>query len=416
MAELFASASSEGGVTRCPSCRTAFRVHAEQLAQHGGMVRCGKCDHVFNARDHLIVAPAAQPRGSSVELAAAAMPAHPNLQEPPAAATVPIGPSLDAEVRPHAVPEPGPSPTVPQSDAIPAEPGPARTVPAWPFAAPVPPAGYARNPTSHTEARGQPRAMAMPAGEAPADPVAASPDDMQPAHDDAFPPLRHEPLDTPDASPAPLQQPQPSDALQRNVPLPLIEAMGTAQASIRADDHVHAGASLDELDFGPRRKPARTGAAWMLAGLLLACALVLQVVYQYRGDIAILVPEARPMLADACAALGCDLPLPRLEKLVSIEDSDLQADTTNPTVMVLSAVLRNRAPFAQSYPAIELSLTDDRNETVARRVLGPEEYLARAPARDPKEGFAATTELPLKVFIDAGAVKATGYRLYLFYP
>ena len=39
MAELFASASSEGGVTRCPSCRTAFRVHAEQLAQHGVFVR-----------------------------------------------------------------------------------------------------------------------------------------------------------------------------------------------------------------------------------------------------------------------------------------------------------------------------------------------------------------------------------------
>lgn len=401
MAELFASASSEGGVTRCPSCRTAFRVHAGQLAQHGGMVRCGKCDHAFNARDHLIVAPTAQ--------------AHAAFNEPPPVPT-------EALLR-KPLPEPVDAPAAPSSGANPIEAAAPEHTPvaqepasapalAWPFSAPVLPAGHVRNPTSHTDARSQPRTMAMPADFPSDDPVAAPAPAAAPeaAVDDAFPPLRHEPLD------GWVPENVPSGDAGANVPLPLIEALGTAQASIRADDHVHAGASLDELDFGPRRKPARASAGWVLAGLLLAFALALQVVYQYRGDIAILVPEARPLLADACAMAGCELPLPRLEKLVSIEDSDLQADTTNPTVMVLSAVLRNRAPFAQSYPAIELSLTDDRNETVARRVLGPEEYLARVPGKDPKEGFAATTELPLKVFIDAGAVKATGYRLYLFYP
>ena len=35
-------------VTRCPGCRTAFRVRREQLAAHFGTVRCGKCGHAFN--------------------------------------------------------------------------------------------------------------------------------------------------------------------------------------------------------------------------------------------------------------------------------------------------------------------------------------------------------------------------------
>ncbi|MDH6644059.1 putative Zn finger-like uncharacterized protein [Ralstonia sp. GP73] len=39
---------------RCPNCQTAFRVVADQLRLRGGLVRCGRCNHVFDGRDHLI--------------------------------------------------------------------------------------------------------------------------------------------------------------------------------------------------------------------------------------------------------------------------------------------------------------------------------------------------------------------------
>jgi predicted Zn finger-like uncharacterized protein len=35
--------------TRCPHCRTVFRVTAAQLQAHGGQVRCGRCLQVFDA-------------------------------------------------------------------------------------------------------------------------------------------------------------------------------------------------------------------------------------------------------------------------------------------------------------------------------------------------------------------------------
>ncbi|KWW34590.1 DUF3426 domain-containing protein [Cupriavidus metallidurans] len=53
-------------VTRCPACRTAFRLVADQLRLRQGLVRCGQCDTVFDAREHLIEVPAASaPAGAS---------------------------------------------------------------------------------------------------------------------------------------------------------------------------------------------------------------------------------------------------------------------------------------------------------------------------------------------------------------
>lgn len=46
-------------VTRCPACRTAFRLVADQLRLRQGLVRCGQCDTVFDAREHLIEVPVA---------------------------------------------------------------------------------------------------------------------------------------------------------------------------------------------------------------------------------------------------------------------------------------------------------------------------------------------------------------------
>ncbi|HZE11484.1 MAG TPA: DUF3426 domain-containing protein [Burkholderiales bacterium] len=166
------------------------------------------------------------------------------------------------------------------------------------------------------------------------------------------------------------------------------------------------------FDFGPpESRPASR--LWLLGTLLLVIALAAQGAYRYRGEVSVLVPEAKPLLERMCAELGCDVPLPRRVELLSIETSDLQAEGSHPSVMVLTATLRNRAAFVQAYPALELSLTSAQGETVARRVLMPKDYVA-PPARS-DAGFASGSELQIKVFIEAAALKPTGYRLYLFY-
>jgi hypothetical protein len=150
--------------------------------------------------------------------------------------------------------------------------------------------------------------------------------------------------------------------------------------------------------------------------LFAAAALIGQLVYRYRTEIAVLVPSARAGLDAACRAIGCQIPLPRRPELMSIDSSDLQADPRSESLIVLNALLRNRAPFPQEYPALELSLTDDADRPVLRRVLKPSDYLDPGRAAQVERGIPAGTEVMLRVNLDTGAARATGYRLYLFYP
>jgi predicted Zn finger-like uncharacterized protein len=179
-----------------------------------------------------------------------------------------------------------------------------------------------------------------------------------------------------------------------------------------------AATSADAFDFGPiaAADPAKRARRWpwLLGALLLLLVLLAQAAYFYRSALIVLLPQAKPYAVALCASLGCDLPLPRRIELMSIEASDLQADTTNPNVMVLSATLKNRAIFDQQLPLLELTLTDAQDQPVVRRVLAPPDYLGK-PA-NARAGFAANSEIAIKVFIEGSQVKATGYRLYLFYP
>jgi hypothetical protein len=166
--------------------------------------------------------------------------------------------------------------------------------------------------------------------------------------------------------------------------------------------------------FMAEEAPARRGTLWWaLAALLAAATLAAQAAYRYRAELAVMAPWTRPALDTACHALGCEIPLPRRPELMSIESSDLQADARRAGVIVLNAVIRNRARFAQAYPALELTLTDEGDRPVLRRVLAPADYLE--PGRAP-QGIAAGGEAALRVYLDSGGARASGYRLYLFYP
>ncbi|WP_018987265.1 DUF3426 domain-containing protein [Methylophilus methylotrophus] len=57
-------------ITACPACQTQFEVTDEQLQAYAGKVRCGECNHVFDARSHL-VATGASPQSESDVVATA---------------------------------------------------------------------------------------------------------------------------------------------------------------------------------------------------------------------------------------------------------------------------------------------------------------------------------------------------------
>lgn len=195
------------------------------------------------------------------------------------------------------------------------------------------------------------------------------------------------------------------------------QAEKPAPSPPRAPAKVWVAPPVDEdepLPFGPTQRQARRVAAlwWSFASALLLATLAAQMTYFYRADLAVQLPYAKPALERLCAWLRCTIPAPRQARLLSIESSELQFEKGAAGLLTLNAMLRNRAAYAQAYPSLELTLTDAEDRAIARRVLSPREYLG--PVQDPT--FAANSERLLRLEIDASALRAAGYRLYLFYP
>jgi predicted Zn finger-like uncharacterized protein len=167
--------------------------------------------------------------------------------------------------------------------------------------------------------------------------------------------------------------------------------------------------------LAPEAPAAGHFVVWTLLALIALCALALQAGMHFRTEIGVLLPQARPHLETACEFLGCEVRLPRRVDLLSIESSDLQADGQRPGVIVLNALLRNRAPFAQEFPDLELTLTDQSERAVIRKVLKPLDYLQDKRSLLPA-GMSGGSEEAVRIFLDTGGILATGYQLFLFYP
>jgi predicted Zn finger-like uncharacterized protein len=161
--------------------------------------------------------------------------------------------------------------------------------------------------------------------------------------------------------------------------------------------------------------PRRALWGWLTA--LAALVLAAQILLHFRSELAAALPWARGTLEATCRLLGCELRLPRQVKLLSIESYEVRPDPRRDGVIVLNAVIRNRAPFAQEYPALQLTLTDEENRALISRSLLPREYLEPARASELiARGIEAGGEATLTVHFDASRARATGYELVLFYP
>jgi len=170
------------------------------------------------------------------------------------------------------------------------------------------------------------------------------------------------------------------------------------------------------MDMPPARRPAVF--AWGLVFFLALAVLLGQTFYVFRADIARLYPGWRPQLEALCQQIGCEIALPRKIALVDLESSDLNPDAQRKPLLTLTAALRNRAPFAQAYPHLELTLTAPdaygNDQPVIRKVFAPQEYLPESV--NMRAGFPAQGNMAVTLLLDPGDARVSGYRLYLFYP
>lgn len=148
-------------------------------------------------------------------------------------------------------------------------------------------------------------------------------------------------------------------------------------------------------------------------GLLLLILAFAQTVYFLRVQIAAQYPQYKPYLQQACQAFHCEIKLAQNLDLLTIDDSDMQESDDYQDIIDFSSVLINNAKYVQSYPNIELTLTDTQDQPVLRKLVTPKEYMSEGVQID--AGIEALQEVRLNLVIDAGDLSVAGYRVLLVY-
>lgn len=371
-------------ITRCPACLTAFRVSPEQLARRNGRVRCGHCYRPFDAQAHRIaddalddptLPPVIQSRRQRADAQAA--------PEPAARPDAPrIAPPAEAPPRPAALPE--------LDFELPQPPAPA----------PEPEPEPEPEPTPESDRLTEPEPP--PAAEAAAEPA----------------PLPSEPPpETPPDAP------------------PRWAALGESAATRRESRYRRPGGNAHQTGddaqapapddtslehwrqnaYAPPGAPVRQRWLWALCIGILLGTLAAQASYIWREPITREFPQLRPLYLEACARLGCDVPLARVSGLLAIEHANMDFSAEHSAFYELQAVLHNRAPHPQQLPHIELTLTDLDDQPVLRRALTPSEWLPEG--KDATDGIAADERIRIALPFAVRDLKGVaGFRVVAFYP
>jgi len=155
---------------------------------------------------------------------------------------------------------------------------------------------------------------------------------------------------------------------------------------------------------------------WLLAlGIpLLLLALLAQLTYRFRDELAVRAPESGPYLRAACARLDCKIALPAQINALSLQSSNLLAVPDQPEHFELVALLRNQSGTPQAWPSLELLLKDEAGQPLVRKVFLPAEFLPLTT--DKSLGFASHSEREVRIALTLSGPQAADFQLTLFYP
>jgi hypothetical protein len=156
--------------------------------------------------------------------------------------------------------------------------------------------------------------------------------------------------------------------------------------------------------------------------LLLLAALALQWVVRKKDILTAQQPQLAPLLQALCRPLGCQIrPLRRIESLV-IDSSNFSK--TSPGSYHLTFVFKNTGAVALEIPALEVTLTDSRDQVLVRRVVMPAQFGATAVTLGAYSELAGAVSLKVSsedaqgggLPAQAGPLPVAGYRILAFYP
>jgi predicted Zn finger-like uncharacterized protein len=211
-------------------------------------------------------------------------------------------------------------------------------------------------------------------------------------------------------------------------PEPIVQKPASETARLSLNEEIEAEESAEAADSVSFVKDARRQAFWKkkwvriwlaIAALGLLLALLLQVIIQQRNQIAVLLPQLKPLIQAICEPLACQLaPLRKIDSVVIDSSTFTKLGNDN---YKLDFSLKNLATVPLAMPSLEVTLTDTQDQPLLRRVLLPAQFGAAAGLLSPGVDFAGAITLDVSAItaIRAGSpagLRVAGYRLLAFYP
>jgi predicted Zn finger-like uncharacterized protein len=353
-----------------------FKVEADQIQASDGWVRCGHCDGVFDASAHF------QPLEQLPELQRVFVPA----------------------------PPPAPQPTQPTAQA---------------------PVAQLVSEQDDAPALELPSLLSMPSPET----AASSPQVADTAVSASLSSY--------------LSTPTPADSQETPVTAVSPDVHGVAR-SVRGQD-LPGVAKAKELRRQPpqdlgfvrtaRNRARRARPLYrflsVLLLLVLAMALLLQMVWRDHDALASRYPSWLPVLESLCEKMGCRIQPPRVIEAVVIDSSSFSQ--TGAASYQVSFVLKNTGSGPVAMPFLEVTLTGAQDQVLVRKVLRPIDWgttsdrlgaaASLAGAFTVQSVLAAEGAAPVSVSTEGESPAqppvaqfppelppVTGYRLLAFYP
>jgi predicted Zn finger-like uncharacterized protein len=431
-------------ITRCTSCGTLFKVVADQLKISEGWVRCGQCATVFDGQANLVNTP----------LAPVATPA----PAPPAPAPIAVAPAAAANTtdsRSFGTDSIRDSAFNPQDkEALLAAFSPPSTFGAVRADAKTVPSALSRpvrtQPASIPAdlSEGFSSGFSVPASEIPA----ASPQpaqlgslksgtDTTPPDSQSFRPglLRGSDELESDAGPSTSTWASSEYDMRRadaaavsfSAEPTTMHSPSSINASSLPEPDLAAPSTTPQVPTPGFVKQAQSAQRWRspamrlglsLIGLILLAALAAQIALQEKDRIAAQWPQTKPWLNQFCAQAGCQVQdLKRIET-IAVDASSFNRINKNNTQLEavaqsyrLAVTLKNTGTLPVALPHVELSLQDQQDQPILRRVLSPADLGSNLTALAPSQDMAGSLTLQIDTAQLAGS-RIQGYRVLAFYP
>lgn len=429
-------------ITRCPQCKTSFRITPVQLQSARGAVRCGSCLHIFKAMDHLVGAPPS-PQASSALVRKPTKTHKANTGDTTAKANtqeLKIAPEPRVATEPKAPKEwsatSKSAPKVQQSKPLDTDDDEDLLISDDMY---QPDLKAAENPSlgisdslSHSLFERKKRAQSELEEESEEDPDESwaqsllDEDEKEDAQIQLKPSLdieakaaeerdwaqSFELIEEPD--PVETQQGDQDTTLNRKAAETTVSdsfGEGAIHADIedRADllHQIHP----EPVDMGwiPQK---RDRTKWLWSGLsLLALLMLVGQLAWWQFDRLGRIEPYRSIYGQVCSLIGCELPgltdrsRIRAYNLVVRDHPDTQ------NALMIDAILLNTARFDQPFPELVLEFSDLNDQLMAKRSFKPNEYLSGEMAgretMPPNQPVHLTLEL-----VDPGE-QAVNYRAYI---